>query len=343
MFNVDTTADAPSDPADNSCSVASLAGACTLREAVTEARAGSGDEIVLGPGRHQLNSELDSLSQDMTIRGAGANSTTVIRQPAIPGDQYRVFDVSSAKVVSISGLTVTGGDVTGDGGGIRNSGNLTLNRVVVGGNNSSGGGGGVFTISGATLEVTDSNVNDNNAGRGAGIYAAGAVSLTRSLVDQNDASVEGGGLYQNPTIGTAPVSVLNSTVANNTSAAAGAAVMATTTGVQIDFSTIAYNDAGGSNGSITPDNVVLNVFDSIVVSQKTRGRKVRSSCRKATRNLRSKRSCTRLGARARSRAAAAAARTPSPSPGSSAVGRYGRAPTRRSSPPATPPATARRP
>src|SRR3954452_12639438 len=183
-------------------------GACTLREAVSSANGdavvgacekGDGADVIMLPaGSYALGGsagenanaggDLD-VTSDISFVGAGAGTTTV------DGAQIdRVFDIQTSKVVSISGITISGGKAPtsgGDGGdgenggGIRNVGNLTLDSVIVennragaGGNGAAaaggdgGRGGGIFSSS-ASLTVTNSVIRNNQAGTG-GTGAAGA-------------------------------------------------------------------------------------------------------------------------------------------------------------------------
>jgi hypothetical protein len=68
---------------------------------------------------------------DLTIAGAGPANTVIDG-----ANNDRVFDVFSPATVTISGLTVQNGQIgpTLDGGGIRNTGNLTLTNIIVSNN-----------------------------------------------------------------------------------------------------------------------------------------------------------------------------------------------------------------
>jgi hypothetical protein len=107
----------------------------------------------------------------------------------------RVFTIAVGRTVSISGLTVTGGrgggtsggSTTGNGGGIFNSGTLSLSDVIVSGNsvmNSGIGGGGIFNAGSSTLTLTNCTVSGNTAGGGAyrqaGTPPPGVVSETQT-------------------------------------------------------------------------------------------------------------------------------------------------------------------
>ena len=72
---------------------------------------------------------------------------TVARSSATGTPDFRIFTVASGTVVILEGLTVTGGnaatstDDPGYGGGIENSGTLTLTNFTVSGNTAFSGGG----------------------------------------------------------------------------------------------------------------------------------------------------------------------------------------------------------
>ena len=65
----------------------------------------------------------------MTISGGGAS---------------RVFQVDGGVTANFKGLTVTGGSIAGDGGGLYNEGgSVALTDCTVSGNSASGSGGGI--------------------------------------------------------------------------------------------------------------------------------------------------------------------------------------------------------
>ncbi len=134
------------------------------------------------------------------------------------GNARRVLDVTT--VAELRNLTITGGNATtGDGGGIRNTGNaLTLTNVTVSGNTTSNAGGGVAS-SGATplLTITGSTISGNTATnvRGGGILMrGGTLTITNSTVSGNTApAAEGGGVA---VMAGAGATVTRSTITANT-------------------------------------------------------------------------------------------------------------------------------
>jgi hypothetical protein len=122
-----------------------------------------------------------------TITGPGENLLTISGN-----NTGRVFGITPGAVASLSGLTVTGGRVNGNGGGIENTGGtLALTDVVIRGN-SARDGGGLFNNGRATL--TDVVMRDNHARAGGGLFNNGSVTLTDVVIRGNTARV-GSGMF----------------------------------------------------------------------------------------------------------------------------------------------------
>jgi CSLREA domain-containing protein len=188
------------DPAPGACDED-----CSLREAVIAANTTpSADTIALPAGEYRLAikganedgaamGDLD-VADHLTISGTGG---VVIR-----GKKDRVFDVRPGGSLTLNDLTVTGGKVKmrggtesqNSGGGIQNSGDLVLNRVVVSGNKANDDGGGIDND--GTARLTDSLVSKNKTHDDAGGIDndAGTITLERCALIGNKAGDEGGAL-----------------------------------------------------------------------------------------------------------------------------------------------------
>jgi hypothetical protein len=217
-----------SDAGDGACD-----GDCTLRDAVLAANQANGfDVIVLGPGTYQLggaagenlaaSGDLDILD-DLAIVGASAESTILV------GSTDRVLEVHAGAQAEIIGVTIRGGQVSGDGGGIRNAGQLSLSRVLVTANRAnSGAGGGIYSNgAGATLTVTQSAVTANSAsGVGGGIAVGQQMTLSDSTVSGNSAGATGGGIHA---FENADAPILGSTITANQAGTQGGGLFAEST------------------------------------------------------------------------------------------------------------------
>ena len=193
-------------------------GAGSLRKAISDAAPGdtinfdeslAGQTIVLTQG--QL-----TIDKDLTIDGLGAFYLT------IGPSTSRVFEITNGKVVSISGVKITGGRTFSDGGGIRNSGTLALTNCIVSGNVALAtpvGGGGIFN--GGTMTITDCTVSNNHTaeegGAGGGIFNSGTLTVENSTISENLNITGVGGGIANGAPGTAggTVTLINSTVSGN--------------------------------------------------------------------------------------------------------------------------------
>jgi phospholipase/lecithinase/hemolysin len=174
----------------------------SLRAMVNLSNAMHGQQTItfdLGPGRQQimLSGKELSITQDLTVRGPGAEQLTISGNAA-----SRVFAVGSGVNLTLAGLTIANG-AADQGGGIDNLGNLTLSSDVLSGNTATGDtgttgiGGGLFNEAGASLSVTHCTFTNNQsvggAGRGwgGGIMNEGTTSVTASTFTGN---VSTGGL-----------------------------------------------------------------------------------------------------------------------------------------------------
>lgn len=221
------------------------------------------------------NGEL-ALTKPLTLMGPGTDALT------ISGNQNsRVFNVSG-NGISLNNLTIWDGYSTAEGGGIVNTGVLTINRVVIMDNsaqtgggihnsetgdiiisdslltgNSAALGGGVLNISGGTVTVIRSTFSANIAQRGGGVFNNGTANINNTTFSGNAANNNGGGIY-NGTLGTSIIK--NSTLAANQAANNGGGIYNDFSGpVIIQNSLVANNLNGGDcNGSITSQGYNLD-------------------------------------------------------------------------------------
>ena len=183
---------------------------CSLREAVSSANAdsnsqsagcvaGSGaDTIKVPDGRYVLRrtptqppspappiptAEDANLYGDLDLTAPVTIVHTGLRPATVDGNRIdRVFDVLSGGV-TLQGLQVQGGDVSGDvvnnGGGILDRGQVTLRNMTLA-NNLATFGGGLSTAGSATASLQNVTLANNAAdedGGGLSVETGGTVSL----------------------------------------------------------------------------------------------------------------------------------------------------------------------
>jgi CSLREA domain-containing protein len=192
-FAVNTTHDAAdAGPGNGVCADAS--GACTLRAAVEETNALPGADAISVPAGEYSGAL--SISDSVTIDGAGA-ATTVIRGPAPDlGSVFRIACSSPVLSITITGLSIASG--LNEGGGVHNCGqSVTLRAVILRDNSGGGSNGGAINNSG-NLTIVDSTITGNEAREGGAIVNgdAGRVSVSNSTISQN-VSVVGNGSIRN--------------------------------------------------------------------------------------------------------------------------------------------------
>src|SRR5258705_3272183 len=99
------TVSGTSDPASPACAGTVCA---SLRAAVAAANASPGSTIQLDPATYTLSQGQLQLTADMAITGAGAAVTTIHQTAA----NRVLFASATAATIDITGLTVSGGDLT---------------------------------------------------------------------------------------------------------------------------------------------------------------------------------------------------------------------------------------
>ena len=197
-----------SDAGPNDC-LNGLAPCLTITHAISQATAG--DTIMVLAGT--LSESSVTVDKDLTIRGAGAATTTVDAASA-----GRVFTITSGASVTIDALTVTGGSTSDGGGGILSEGTLTLTNSMVTGNVTNASGAGIS--SSGTLTVIASTIFDNTASsHGGGIHiTGGTAAVINSTISGNNAGDHGGGVTLNHGVSLVAV---NSTIYGNTAGTGG--------------------------------------------------------------------------------------------------------------------------
>lgn len=256
-FTVTDTADAADEVINGSCKDNS--NRCTLRAAIQEANANADlDTITLPAGTFTLSianagedlaatGDLDIRFGNLTITGAGARNT-ILDGAGLD----RVLDIDPAGngiTVTISGVTLRNGSVTGSaGGGIRNIANLTLADCVVSGNATDSNGGGIFNS--GILVIDRCTLNANTAtGDGGALQNTGTATLTNVTLSGNTADGTGAGVSNAAGIAT----LAHVTIASNAATTNGGGINNTATtslkGVLLSGNTPA-NCSGGvtSNG-----------------------------------------------------------------------------------------------
>ena len=204
--------------------------------------------LLSGPLTLGKNVSIDgSASPDLTISGNNSD---------------RVFIINAGTTASINYLTITKGFGWQLAGGVLNNGSLTLDHSTVSGNvmaTDAGdfwqGGGGIYNGDGATLNLIDSTVSNNQAGwSGGGVYSFfnTTTDIVRSTISANVSNDVGGAIRS---LGN--MTITNSTISGNTATGwHGGAIFQTDGDITITNTTIANNIA--PNGA--PSTLFIGQF-----------------------------------------------------------------------------------
>ncbi|MBI3161354.1 MAG: CSLREA domain-containing protein [Chloroflexi bacterium] len=219
---------------------------CSLREAIDEANSnGAGsDTITLPAGTYTLTlgDQLPVVTTTIIIEGT---TTTTIQAAASPDTSgYRIFEVTGD--LTLNNVTLKNGWC-----------NNNLACAPQGGANQDtykGYGGAIFNS--GTLTITNSIIQNNKAaGDGGGIYNyQGTLSLTNTTVSNNNGS-SGGGVG-----GKGTINVTNGTFGSNT-ANSGGGISSSDGTLNVTNSLFTSNSVTGNGGGIG-SNSTLNIKTS---------------------------------------------------------------------------------
>ena len=255
---------APSAVGAGDCS--SPADACPIATAVTNANGEPSSDSVtieLAGGTYALPSPSPT-ALSVTFAGPSLTLKAESGIPILDGmNTVRLLSVGSTSHVTIDGLEIESGRSSGRGGGVDNSGTLTVENSTFSGNSASNGGG-IANEAGATLTVQSSTFSGNTTtGVGGGaIIAFGSTIVERSALIDNTARVNGGAINVQPG-GT--VTIATSTIAGNTSRSLGGGLSSIGT-ITVEASTISDNSATGG-AAIATGNANVTFAADIIATQ----------------------------------------------------------------------------
>lgn len=251
ILEVDTTADQNDGSADNGLS---------LRDAILIANANPDTEYEI----HLQGGETYRLTENGNTGVAGDLDI------GVTGD----LDISSRNNVLYIGA-FDGEKATIDASGLLNSdrvfnvldeGALSLQNVFVTGGNPSGDGGGVKVESNGFLDLYNASVQNNSALSGGGIEnnREGIVILRNgSTISNNSALADGGGISNNGFLKTIDSTISNNTVADDLSSSSGGGISNSNTLTLIN-TTVSNNSSRNGGGISSSGNPIVGASVALV-------------------------------------------------------------------------------
>src|SRR5262245_52694405 len=255
-------------PATMTVSNTADSGVGSLRQAIIDANTAAGADTIVfdtvgafsGNATISLSGGQISITGPLDVVGTGSGKLTV-RNTKAASTTSRVFDVTATGAVNISGMLISGGNLSG---GVRGAGiqvgasQLKLTDVTVDKNTTTDRGGGICIAGAGTLTLINSKVTNNTAtgSNAGGIWLSFNVPLTMdgTTVSGNSAASSAGGIYFSSG---GALSVVNCTISQNktTSPAAigGAGIYFfgnAFSPFMISNSTISGNTTSGAGGGI---------------------------------------------------------------------------------------------
>jgi len=202
-----------------------------------------------------------TIDQSLTLHGLGT--------AVLDGQQDgTTLTIDAGAIVNLVGLTITDGNAggtAGNGGGIDNSGTLTLNQTTVSNSTAGNFGGGIYNNSDAVLTLKNSRVSGNSSSVfGGGIYNENTMAIVGSSISNNNAQLGGGGVFSG--FGFSPVMFKNAIISGNTATAgSGGGIFNILDSATLQNSTVSGNTAALVGGGINNNAGTTTVDDSLVI------------------------------------------------------------------------------
>ncbi len=224
-------------------------GAGSFRQAILDANAATGADTIVfsgagASGTITLTTGQISVTDALTITGPGAAALTLQA-----GANARILSIDLAtavegQLVSISGLTFAGGNISGNGGAITNlDARLQLTSAVFSGNKATSQGGALYGRSATTIDNCTFSSNQSVSTGGALINRA-PTTITNSLFADNKSTTgDGGAAYISYSSGL----IQNSTFTGNEAGENGGAINGRS--LRIDGCVVSGNTAGTEAGT----------------------------------------------------------------------------------------------
>lgn len=199
--------------------------------------------------------------------------------------------IDNSGTISLTGAFLEGNTAVNDGGAVENAGVFTVALSLFENNHSQTKGGGLDNVANSQAAVRQSTFRLNEADFGGGINNEGTMRLMSSAIYSNTAVLSGssgGGGLRNEMSGS--LMVTNSTISGNTAGEGGGLLNAGTGATAVFHSSTLVNNIGVSYGGIY--NVTGSVsLDNTIVAGQGNGRDCGGSITSNGSNLDSDDSC----------------------------------------------------
>jgi len=122
--------------------------------------------------------------------GLQLNSAIIASNKTDNGSGAGVFNAATGNLTALNSAIISNTSGLGSGGGISNTGSVSMTNVTLSGNTTNGDGGGLANGNSARLTYVTiaNNIADNNsdgAGVGGGVANTGALTVTASIIGNN--------------------------------------------------------------------------------------------------------------------------------------------------------------
>ena len=199
------------------------------------------------------------------IQGDGINNVITVNSgltltDSDPTSENRCTLPETSEPVSIPGGLITGGNTTGDGGGVyvASGGSFTMQSGTISGNKAESNGGGVYVANGGIFTMSGGAAIYGNMSEryGGGVYIDGTFTMQNGTISGNWAvNKYGGGVF---VANSGSFTMQNGTISDNMAKENGGGVYADNT-FNMKGGTISVNTAGNGGGVWVNNNATFTM------------------------------------------------------------------------------------
>ena len=235
----------------------------------------TGTYIIQGTSQDRtILNQTDSGSRIISINGGSVTmiDLTISGGDSSDGNSGGGVAVGTSTNAYFENVTFTGNTAASDGGAIYTEGHTEFDNVTVTGN-SAKQGAGVFVDDDGSMDIYASKIDSNSAeNRGGGIYNEGELNIYESAISLNEVSSEtnevfagGGGIYA---VGNSETRIYNSVIENNNATYSGGGIYNNGDFILVD-SLVSENSVEALGGGI--DNRGTFAGERVSIYQNTAG------------------------------------------------------------------------
>ncbi|MBM4072251.1 MAG: hypothetical protein FJ271_25485 [Planctomycetes bacterium] len=202
-----------------------------------------------GPGAGKFTVDGNQLGRIFVVSGPTTMNVTIDGLTLFNGGEEFGGAIANTANLKLVGMVLMGNSAVSGGAVFNNAGHLTIQKSRLFLNTASAGGGAVAGIGTGSVRIEDTAISNNKAANGGGVFASdGRLTLLRTSLTASLADVDGGGVYAAEEVDS--VSIQKSTIDGNYASIYGGGVRTEGGPTYVTDSKIVNNRSENTGGGL---------------------------------------------------------------------------------------------